>query len=177
MWGRRHPVIKSELGEIISKCFALYVLTVFVRNASYIYMPFFVHGIGDQEPGIYEHMYSLYALTILSHVILFCVFWFGAGGVGRLVTKKGNDKTILTLSADDAMVLVFTATGCILLIKAIPEVSRLIAHYISPLNARPPQQETVIATGLYFVLALTFIFGAKGLRNIVLYCRGMKDTK
>lgn len=168
---------KSELGEIISKCFALYVLTVFIRNAAYTYMPFFVRGIGHQEPGIYEHMYSLYALTILAHVILFCVFWFGAKGVGSLVVKDKDDKAIPALSADTAMIVVFTATGCIMLVKAVPELSRLITYYISPLGQRPPQQETVIAATLYLVLALIFIFGAKGLHNIVLNCRGMKDIK
>lgn len=130
-----------------------------------------------QEPMLHEHIYSMYILTILAHAVLFCIFWFSARGIGRLVAKGGNDNIIPAIPADNAMALAFTATGCLMLVKAVPEIARLITHYISPLNQRPPQQETVVAAMLYLVLAILFIFGAKGLCNIVLHFRSTTREK
>ncbi len=165
---------KAELGEIISKVFALYyffqaawVLTTRLLS------PLFHGGTHLIDP----YILLSYTVSLLFFVAIALGFWFGAEKLGSLIAGQNPDKVITTAPAQHFMACVFVGFGCFLFSFIIPDLAELISlafhdetvQKIKIQNINMAEKAVKIA--LYFVLSLLFILGANGLQRGVMLLR------
>ena len=159
---------KYELGEIISKILAIYIL-----------LNFFDILIGT-APGLIlsenKHFTSVFMLISVSKICidfaLVLLFWFGARKIGNAIAGADAEKEISMLSPEHFMVVVFVTFCCIVFIHTIPDISKLIASkYYSVSYGINDLKETSIRVWVRIVFSLILIFGAIGFKNIIFRLR------
>ena len=159
---------KSELGEIISKIFAIYLLLDYFDILTGT-----VPGLILSE---HKHFTSVFLVLSVSKICIdfafVLLFWFGARKIGNAIAGAEAEKEISMLSPAHFMVVVFVTVGCLVLIQTIPDISKIIAsRFHSVSYGINDFKETYTRVWVRIVFSLILIFGAIGFKNIIFRLR------
>lgn len=171
---------QSELGILISKCFAVYAGLKALWHLPALSSVF---AFDMHREFVSAHIASLvftggYILLLIGVTF---VFWCLPHLLGnRILPEKTRNKKITPLSFEQSVVLLFIAAGCLIFINMLSQLASVLKYIlIKPVDIPyrdifrdPHLQEQFLQVLLHTFLAGAFILGAEGLKNIVLKLRG-----
>jgi len=173
-------VTQGELGALISRCFG-----IFAGLKALWYLPalssvFFLDG--DQKIlSAHTNALAFSALYMLLLIAAAVFFWFTPDIVGnRIFPEKNRKKKITAFSFEQSVVTVFIATGCLIFINTLPQLTKLLQLiFLKPVEIHSQMvfkssvfQETALQAVIHMFIAVWFIAGAEGLKNTILKLRG-----
>lgn len=171
---------KSELGALISRVFALF----FVIQSANSFVLAWPHVFALNAPGM-KMVIAILLTNCLFWALLSAFFWFFSRKIGALlVGNKSLDEKAPSIQPDAFMVAIFAGFGCYLIGRSIPDLADLASELVYMWTTDNPSRwpglavvEANLRILITLVMAVFFIFGARGLQKFVFSLRGIPREK
>lgn len=171
---------KIELGELISRIFALYCLIRFLVIFAGLYFPYVVGVVFSSDSNPIRYAMSNF-LGNLSYLILFAIFWWKANFIGRKVMGQPEDihseKVVTSMPYKMAVSCAFMLGGIFMLSLAVPKFVHVTFNLYYYLFLKEEFQnvlisfENIFAFIIFMFFAVYFLFGGKSLKQMIINAR------
>ena len=153
---------KQELCEILSRCFAVYIL---LKVVPYLGL------IADSRLISHTDIKIHYIFLIGIEIVFAVVFWFGAKWIGQKLASNNKDIVVTEITYDHVLTALLLVAALGLVVHIIPDIVATILYYSGGKPPFPlPVQAVKAIVGA--ILAVCLIFGSKGFMRMVLKLRG-----
>ncbi|MCL4676995.1 MAG: hypothetical protein KJ017_00200 [Alphaproteobacteria bacterium] len=170
---------KLELGALISRVFALFFLVTSANMFVLIWPQLF--ALDEQGIKIITVLLAHFSFWAL----LSAFFWFFSRTIGGLLAgPSSTNDSVPSIQPDAFMVGIFAGFGCYLIGQSIPDLADLASELVYMWTTDTPSRRPGLAVVganlrilINLVMAMFFIFGARGLQKFVFSLRGIPREK
>jgi len=152
----------KEVTFIVCKIFALYVL--------YQTIVYFSVTISSLYSGQFlSNIVVNYFLVFIFSFGLFLFFWFGADWLALKITNSRSEQDIKTnLTKDDILNIAFRVIGMLLLVRALPYMSRIVSlNLLQQEHTVPSLLPQFIEMFVLLVIGISLLLGADWFSKII----------